>query len=220
MRRLVFYFLALLVFPVVLIAQPKNEVTIYSGWSFPGIDSTRETCFLCAVPMMTPGFTQVETNKLGSSVLFGFKYSRSLNSRMAIEGNFSVAPHQKLESTSGINCPPGEICPLMPEPVPGLPIYFTQRNMVSYFYDVSFVYQFTTGQAVPYVLAGVGAVSSDPESDIQTDLTWVFGGGAKFYLRNNVGVRFEVNDHLIPGYFLTDKTENNLQIQYGFIFGL
>lgn len=223
MRRLLLYFLALLVFPVILVADPKSEITVYSGWSFPGIDDTLKTCFLCPLTFdpTAPEFAQVETRKLGGSMMVGFKYSRSLNNKMAIEGNFGLAPNHKLEATSGIVCPPNEfICPLLGEPNPLTPVFFQQLKVVSYHYDVSFVYHFTTGQVKPYLLAGIGGISSDPEADLQTDFAWVFGAGSKFYVGKNTGLRFEVNDHLIPNHFLTDKKEHDVQIQYGFVFGL
>lgn len=218
MRRFLLYFLALLVFPVVVMAgsiEHKTEVSIFSGWSFPGIDETNNRCFPCLPPPMVPAFSVERTQTLDTSVMVGFGVSRYLNDKIAIEGSFEVAPNHELTMTSFINCPPGEICPLV-----AFPDFNLQQNVVAYDYGANFVYHFASGQVRPYVTAGIAGISFDTESNTRTDVAWTFAAGAKFLLGKRTGLRFEFNDHLIPNHFVTDKTENDLQIRYGFIFGL
>jgi len=218
MQRLMLYFLALLLFPVAVLAgnvEHKTELTIDSGWSFPGINETSQNCLLCAVPVMSPYFSFQQAKSLNSSVLVGFRVDHYINDNMAIEGSFAVAPDHKLTQSSFIVCPPGQVCPLL-----AIPDFLVQQNVVAYEYGGNFVYHFLTGQIRPYVLAGVGGISFAGNSDSKTNFTWVFGGGAKFFFTKNVGLRFEFNDHLIPNHFLTDRTQNDLQIRYGFVFGL
>ncbi|PWT92124.1 MAG: hypothetical protein C5B54_04070, partial [Acidobacteria bacterium] len=99
------------------------------------------------------------------------------------------------------------------------PIFFSEGNAVSYDYDGNFVYNITHGNVRPYVTVGIGGVSTDAEQNSKTNFAFNYGGGAKFLFKN-IGVRFEVNDHLTPNHWLTGKTEHDLQIQYGFLFGL
>jgi outer membrane protein W len=218
MRHLLLFCLALLVFPGVVMAgsiEHKTEISIFSGWSFPGIDETNNRCFPCLPSPLVPAFSVLLTQSLNSSAIVGFGVSRYLNDNMAVEGSFSVSPNHELTQTSSIDCPPGEICPLI-----FFPDFYLHHNVVAYSYGGNFVYHFTTGQVRPYVTAGVGGISFDIESNTRTDVAWTFGAGAKFLLGKRTGLRFEVNDHLIPNHFVTAKTENNLQIQYGFVFGL
>lgn len=218
MKRSLLYFLALLVFPVILMAgdiEHKTEISIFSGWSFPGIDNTSNRCFPCFPSPIVPAFSVGRSQTLDSSVLVGFGVSRYLNNNIAIEGRFSVAPNHQLTETSFIDCPAGEICPLVL-----FPDFNLQSNVVAYHYDANFVYHFASGQVRPYVTAGIGGVSFDALSSTRTNVAWTFGAGSKFMLGKGMGLKFEFNDHLIPNHFVTDKTENDLQVQYGFIFGL
>lgn len=218
MRRLLLYFLALLVFPVVVMAgniEHKTEISIFSGWSFPGINDTNNRCFPCFPSPVVPAFSVRRTQSLNSSVMLGFGVSRYLNNNIAVEGAFSVAPNHELKETSFIDCPPGEVCPLI-----FFPDFNIQNSVVAYNYGANFVYHLTSGQVRPYVTVGIGGISFDVASNTRTNVAWIFGAGTKFFLGKRTGLRFEFNDHLIPNHFVTDKTEHDLQVQYGFTFGL
>jgi Outer membrane protein beta-barrel domain len=198
--------------------QRKTEITIYSGWSF--LDATNRAggcliiCVDPPVPVPFPGFAIINEQKVKSSVLFGFKAGEYLNPHMELEGNFAIAPHHRFEQSIRVECSPGEICPLI-----ALPDFLREQNFVAYNYDGNFVYHFVTGNIRPFLDIGAGGVSTDTENGVRTNFAFNFGGGAKFYL-GKIGLRFELNDHLIPNYFLTEKTENDLQLQYGIVFGL
>ena len=212
-------FIALLALPMLALAsdEHRTEITIYSGISFPNLSFQTEPCFICAGPVVPdyavfPFTTQTE---LGHSFLFGVKTGVYINRNIEVEGNFGIAPHQEFRQVSGIFCPPGVICPLAPQ----TPIFLYQENVVSYFYDGDFVYNFMTGNVRPFAEFGIGGTSASVQNNTSTDFTLVYGGGAKFYFRN-FGFRFEVNDHLTPNNFLTKQTEHYVQVQYGFLFRL
>ena len=120
-----------------------------------------------------------------------------------------MAPNHDVTTANGFVCI-DEVCPYIPS-------FLLERNMVVYDYDANFLYNILTGDVQPYFTIGVGGVASDLDNDVRNDFAFNYGGGAKFWFKK-VGVRFELNDHVIPDYFLTSKTEHNVQIQYGFVF--
>jgi len=195
----------------------RNEVTIYSGISFVNAQHEGGFCLACEIPIPVdiPPFSFVTKESVDNSFLIGFKYGHYFNENIEVEGNFSIAPNRKIEIESGFVCPPGVICPL----VDLAPVLFQKLSAVTYYYDGNFVYNFPTGKITPFFSAGMGGVSTDRDFfDTEHDLALTFGGGAKFTFEH-VGFRIEVNDRVIPNYFLTDDTENDLQIQYGVMFG-
>jgi len=196
----------LLISATVLYAE-NVEITIHSGWSFNTADSEFGPCIAC-VTIFPPLTTKTSVD---DSILIGIKTAYFLNSRSAIEGSFSVAPNHDVNTQSSFFCRE-EICPLFPD-------FLFHRNMVVYQYDANFLYHILTGDVQPYITIGVGGVASDLDNDVRNDFAFNYGGGAKFWFKK-VGVRFEFNDHVIPNYFLTEKTTHNLQLQYGFIFKL
>lgn len=183
------------------------EITIHSGWSFNTADLEFGPCIECAT--ILPPFTT--TTSVSDSFLIGIKTAYFLNSRSAIEGGFAVAPNHDVNTQNSVFCR-DEVCPLLPD-------FLFERNMVVYQYEGNFLYNILTGDVQPYITIGVGGVASDLDNDVRNNFAINYGGGAKFWFKK-VGVRFELNDHLIPNYFLSNKTEHNLQIQYGFVFGL
>src|SRR5262249_18269264 len=200
----------------------RTEITIYSGWSFLDVKHRSFGCFVVCPeqPTPIPGFSLFTDQRVKQSFLFGFKAGQYLNPHMELEGNFAIAPHHTFRQTTGIFCPPGEICPLIGvHRSIAFPDFLTQENFVVYNYDGNFVYNILTGNIRPFGVIGGGGVSTDTPDGVHTDFGFNFGGGAKFYL-GKIGLRFELDDHLIPNYFLTDKTENDLQLQYGIVFGL
>jgi Outer membrane protein beta-barrel domain len=208
MNKTIFAVLLLISATVVLHAD-NVEITIQSGWSFSNADLEFGPCFEC-LSILPPFIT---TTTVDDSVIIGIKTAYFLNQRSAIEGSFSVAPSHSVNTQSRIFCRDGP-CPLI-----AIPDFLFERNMVVYQYDANFVYNLLTNDVQPYITIGVGGVSSDLDNDVRHDFAINYGGGAKFWFKK-VALRFEVNDHVIPDYFLTNKTEHNLQIQYGFTFKL
>jgi Outer membrane protein beta-barrel domain len=194
----------LLVSSTVLYAD-NVEITIHSGWAFNTADVEFGPCIVCA--LIFPPFTR--STSVDSSILVGVKASYFLNNRSALEGGFLIAPNHNVTTQSNLFCRE-EICPLLPD-------FLFQRNMVVYQYDANFLYHILTGDVQPYITIGIGGVASDLDNDVRNDFAFNYGGGAKFWFKK-IGLRFELNDHLIPDYFLTDKTAHNVQLQYGFVF--
>jgi len=196
---------ALLLISATVIYADNVEITIHSGWSFNGAEFEVGPCIVCA-SIFPPFITKTSVD---DSLLIGIKTAYFLNSRSAIEGSFAVAPNHDVNTQSGIFCRE-EVCPLIPD-------FLFDRNMVVYQYEGNFLYNILTGDVQPYFTIGVGGVASDLDNDVRNDFAFNYGGGAKFWFKK-VGVRFELNDHVIPNYFLSNKTEHNLQLQYGFVF--
>ncbi|HSE42028.1 MAG TPA: outer membrane beta-barrel protein [Acidobacteriota bacterium] len=197
-----------------LLQAGDTEITLHSGWSFMDADAEFGPCIFCLDPVVGPLPPFTTTTSVENSPVFGFKVAYFLNDRAGIEGGFSIAPNHAVTTSKAFVCPPGEICPLAL-----FPFFLLERNMVAYQYDANFVYNILNGDVEPYVTIGIGGLSSDLDNDVRNDFTLNFGGGARFWFKK-LGLRFEVNDHLIPNYFLTDDTEHNIQVQYGFVFGL
>jgi len=208
-------FLVILLSSCVLQAQEsfkKSEITIYSGISFLGVEDVTEPCLVCLSPL--PAF--IQTSTLDSGFLIGFKFGYYLNENVEVEGNFSVAPNQDFTFESSIPCR-DEPCPLIGDVI--APVTFFEKNAVAYSYSGNLVYNFNHKTVTPFVTAGIGGVSTDLQDEVHSDFVFNFGGGTKFHFKN-VGVRFELNDQVIPDHFLSGKTEHDLQVQYGFFFRL
>lgn len=226
-----FWILVVLIFasPMSLLAESPDgdfEVTVFSGWSFVNVDRDDALCTFC-IPVFDPPLVDFPSffirsrNEVGDSLLFGTKFGYYLNSRAEIEGTFAIAPNHDVRIEQTVVCLPGEICPLQTELL--LPDFFFNENLIAYHYDVNFAYNLTQGNTRPYLTFGVGGISSDigsnTQDNLKTDLTFNFGGGMKFYFEK-LAFRLEVNDHVIPDYFFSEKTEHNIQLQYGILFRL
>lgn len=197
--------------------QGKVEITIYSGLSFLDVNERIETpCAFCLSPIP---LVFVSERSIDGSFLFGVKAGYYLNHKMEVEGSFAIGPNHDLTEVNDVFCRPGEICPLSPVISALIPAFLNQSNVVSYQYDANFVYNIIDGDVRPFVSFGAGGVTSSLPLQSETDFAFNFGGGAKFYFKN-VGIRAELNDHVIADYFLTGKTEHDLQVQYGFVFRL
>ena len=186
-----------------------TEITIHSGWSFLDAEYRYSLCPECLAPIFPTLTTSVH-----DSAMFGFKGGYNLNRFMEVEGAFAISPGHRLERAGYPVCIPGLPCPAI-----DLPVFILDTRAVAYQYDGNFVYNILAGSAVPFVTFGIGGVSTATDSETHTDFAVNFGGGAKVYF-GNVGVRMEVNDHVITDYFLNGKTEHDLQVQYGFVFRL
>ncbi len=192
--------------------EKKSEITIYSGISFLEVEDVTGPCLECLSPL--PALIQTRT--LESGFLIGFKFGYYVNRNAEVEGNFSVAPDQDLTFESSIFCLT-EPCPLLRDNI--APVIFFEKRAVSYTYNGNLVYNINGKTVTPFLTAGIGGVSTDLQEEVHSDFVFNFGGGTKFHFKN-VGVRFELNDQVIPDHFLSGKTEHDLQIQYGFFFRL
>jgi outer membrane protein W len=181
------------------------EITIHSGWSFNTADFEVEPCIVC-LAIFPPLSSKTSVD---DSITIGIKTAYFLNDRSAIEGSFLIAPNHDVTTQSGIFCR-DEVCPLIPD-------FLFERNMVVYQYDANFLYNLLKGDVEPYITIGIGGVASDLDNDVRNNFAFNYGGGAKFWFKK-VGLRFELNDHVIPDYFLSNNTAHNLQVQYGFVF--
>jgi hypothetical protein len=212
----------LLLIPLCLRAENSDgnlEITVLSGFSFLDAEVKTNPCPFCA--SVFPINFLMESSIKGS-FLFGAKAGYYLNQSMEVEGSFVIAPNHELTETNTFFCPPGIICPLRDVAPQFIPFFLRQTNVVTYQYDGNFVYNFAKNEVRPFVTFGIGGMTSDLSGfseQNRTDFTFNFGGGAKFYF-NKIGIRAEVNDHVIPDFFLTGNTEHDLQIQYGFLFRL
>jgi Outer membrane protein beta-barrel domain len=192
------------------------EITVLSGFSFLDANVEVPTCPFCeSVSRIT--FSQ--ENSIKGSFVVGFKAGYYLNPAMEVEGSFVIAPDHELTQTNTFFCPPGVICPLINQTPLFIPFFLRQSNVVTYQYDGNFVYNFAKNDLRPFVTFGIGGMTSVLSPGSRTDFAINFGGGAKFYF-NKIGIRAEINDHVVPDYFLTGNTEHDLQVQYGFIFRL
>jgi hypothetical protein len=195
----------------------STEMTIFSGWSFLNAKQEVEVCPFCYYyPYPSP----ISVTEVKQSVLFGFKAGYYINNNFEVEGGFGLAPNHNVQTNyNSIICTPDQPCPLYETDLFPYPYPESPENLVSYQYEGNFVYNLTGGDVRPFVTFGVGGVSSDFQNSVRNNFALNFGGGAKFYFKH-AGIRLEVNDHVLPSYFLNDKTEHDLQIQYGFIFRL
>lgn len=189
-----------------------TEITVHSGWSFLNAENSFDGCPECLIPINT-----TVTRKIKDSFLFGAKGGYYFNRTMEIEGNFSIAPSHRFTSAFDILCIPGLPCPV--DVSIAFPPLFTDTNAVAYHYSANFVYNIGSGSATPFVTFGVGGVSTSLIGNSNTDFAINVGGGTKFYFRR-IGIRLELNDQIVPDYFLTGKTEHEIEVQYGFLFRL
>lgn len=210
-RALVLTSLLLLIAGMAMADPPagKTEITIHSGWSFLEAENSYNPCPMCLYPYISD-----ITTTLHNSMMFGFKGGYFLNRNMEIETAFAISPAHRLEGTTFPFCLPELPCPAI-----AFPYYLVDTRAVAYQYDGNFVYNAAKGSAIPFATFGIGGVSTAVNGATHNDFAFNFGGGAKFYF-GNVGVRMEVNDHVIPDYFLNGKTEHDVQVQYGFVFRL
>jgi hypothetical protein len=93
--------------------ETKNEITLFGGVSILNASGSSEWEFGGDFPEV-PGFpmrggfggripdiTARGESSLGSSVLFGARYSRQIKDRLAVEADLAVAPTHDLDATAG-----------------------------------------------------------------------------------------------------------------------
>ena len=196
------------------------EITLYGGGSLLDLERTRPDRRFGPMPegaqgesVVWPSFIQFRRS-LGGSLMVGLKVGYHVTDYLAVESNFSLAPKHTLKESLHVACDPGEICPME---IGFLPEYERKENITAYAYDINLVYHFSRSRVRPYWTAGIGGVSYDVPDDFETNFTFNTGLGLKIYGRR-LGLRFEINEHVIPDHFLTGKTASNLQFQAGLVF--
>jgi hypothetical protein len=188
-------------------SESRLEVTVHSGWSFLMAEEEMPACPYCKTHWLT------FTTTLESSPLFGVKAAYYLTGRAGVEARFAIAPNHDVTVGSLFVCPPGFSCPK------NLVLTRVERNMVRYDYGGSFVYNITGGTARPFLAVGIGGIVSDVQPQLRNDLAFQAGGGIKLYFQN-IGLRLEVADQMIPYFLGRGKLRHDVQIQYGFFLRL
>jgi hypothetical protein len=196
------YLIGCLLIPACLFAgdiEKNLELTIFTGDSL-GKYSIDETF---SFPPNKGGvvlpIVYMVKGSVDNSVLFGGSIGYYFNKHSEIEGIFGIAPSHRLR----------EIQNLGPSPL--------DQNIVTYNYDANYVYNINWKSVRPFFTAGIGMISRDGHGDTDHDLSYNFGTGAKIYFKN-IGLRFEVNDHIVPDYFQTGTNKHVVRIQSGLMF--
>ena len=209
----------------------KNELVVFGGASI--LSATRgneETLSLPGgVGDRFPGFpvVQIRTEaSLGSSALFGARYSRYIKGRLALEADIAITPTHDVEAD-------GELClddrcfgtgdeNLFPGlRGRGLVVGeffddFPSRHVTAWHYGGGLAYDITGGDVRPIVILGAGGVSYSGGRESSTNFALRFGAGLKVYF-GKVGGRIEVVDHLVPDHYFTGKTEHDVHASAGFL---
>jgi hypothetical protein len=210
------------------VPETKNELVVFGGVSILDAEVSSESAlpgvgdipgrpdfpFFPDFPGGFPDITVRSRTELGSSVLFGARYSRRIKDRLAVEGDLAIAPTHDLELEGDV-CLDGFGC-FGEGGMRGGPfsLDFFQRGVTAWHYGGGLTYDVTEGDVRPFVLVGAGGVTWDGASE--TDFVFRFGGGLKV-LFGNLGVRVDVADHLVLDHFLTSDNEHDVHATAGFL---
>jgi hypothetical protein len=214
--------------------EEKNEVVVFGGASI--LDASRSETRTLGLPTWPgdrwPTFPELQVSadaSLGSSALFGVRYSRYVKGRLAFEADFAVAPTHDLE-TRGELCVggrcfggPGRDRGQGPWPWGRGPDLedldlddLRARSVTAWHYGGGLTYDVTGGDVRPFVVFGAGGVSYSGARESSTDLALRFGGGLKI-LFGRVGARVDVVDHLVVDHFLSGKAEHDIHATAGLL---
>ncbi len=194
--------------------QGQAEITFYGAGSILNVSREGPRCEFCIFNVdVVPPFLRFRQS-LASSIMFGLKVAYYATDRVAVEGNFAISPNHKFVRELKVNCPPGKFCVQVPTE---LADFHQEEDIVAYHYDINVAYHFTTHDVRPYFVLGIGGVSYDIPGGFETNFAFNAGIGLKLYV-NRIGLRVEINEHIIPDHFLSEKTVANTQFQFGFIF--
>jgi hypothetical protein len=215
--------------------ETKNEVVVFGGvsildargssdWTFGtgSFPALRGFPMFPGFPVTIPDITMRSETSLGSSVLFGARYSRYIKDRLAVEGDFAIGPTHELE-IGGELCLDGFGCFGEGWGVAGrrgrewagrFGQNFGKRGVTAWHYGVGLAYDLADGDVRPLLLVGAGGVTWDGAAD--TDFVFRFGAGLKV-LFGSVGARVDVVDHLVLDHFLTGDNEHDVHATAGFL---
>lgn len=214
--------------------EERNEVVVFGGASI--LDASRSDTRTLGLPSWPgdrwPTFPEIQVNadaSLGSSALFGVRYSRYVKGRLAVEADFAVAPTHDLEAGGelcvGGRCfgRPGRDRGQGPWPWgrgPSLEDFdlddLRTRSVTAWHYGGGLTYDVTGGDVRPFVVFGAGGVSYSGARESSTDFALRFGGGLKI-LFGRVGARVDVVDHLVVDHFLSGKAEHDIHATAGLL---
>ena len=214
-------------------ADAKNEIVVFGGISLLDADRSSTASFgdgSFQVPAMRGfgrfgGFNralppisfEAETS-LGSSAIFGARYSRRIKDRLAVEADLQIAPTHSLELRGGA-CIAGFCVDGSGRPGSdrgGRALSLGDRNVIAWHYGAGLAYEITGGDVRPFVLLGAGASSWDGARAAETDFALRFGAGLKI-LFGRVGARVDVVDHLLLDHFVSGETEHDVHVTGGLL---
>ncbi len=154
-----------------------------------------------------PSFFSSQTERVdGPIVFFDSRHSFGVSGRLftgvryyfdakdALEASYAYSANRmRTRTTIRIVCPPGFICPLIPEGTFSASepthIHSVAFNYVRYFRD--------TGRVRPFATAGLGFSVFNTEFSGTRELAGNFGGGADFRMADKVSLRAELRDYVI-----------------------
>lgn len=178
-------------------------------------------------PISIPPVSLGSETSLGSSALFGARYSRLIKDRLALEADLTIAPGHELEtrfsgcvadvcvgSSSGRR--EGDFGPGAAFGDRGVGAGLGDRNVTAWHYGAGLAYELTGGDVRPLVLLGAGGVSWDGARTSATDFVFRFGAGFKI-LFGRAGARVDVVDHLVLDHFASGKTEHDVHATAGLL---
>ena len=220
--------------------EGKNEIVVFGGISlldasrsgqdqiFP-LDRTTEVASRFGfgrnpipLPIPLPPVSFSTQSAIGSSALFGARYTRQIKDRLGLEADLTVAPSHEIE-TRGSGCI-GDLC--FGEGgsrdfegrgrVFGRGVPFGGRNVNAWHYGAGLAYELTHGDVRPVLILGAGGVTWGGAREAGTDFVFRFGAGLKI-LFGRVGARVDVVDHLVLDQFLTKDTEHDVHATAGLL---
>jgi hypothetical protein len=211
-------------------AQDRNELVVFGGISLLDASRTRETSFDGSIelpgfggrpgrPITIPALSFETESSLGTSVLFGARYSRRIKDRLALEADLAVAPNHELETGVGGGCFAG-FCFGSGSGrgnVDGRAILsLADRNVTAWHYGAGLAYEVMGGDVRPLVLLGAGAATWDGAREASTSFELRFGLGLKV-LFGRVGARIDVVDHLVLDHFVSGDAEHDVHATAGLL---
>lgn len=215
--------------------KTKNEIAIFGAVSILDVSRSSERVFgtgsipeLPRFPMFPrfpgtiPDITVRGESSLGSSALFGARYSRHIKDRLALEADLAIAPTHDLElggeiCLAGFGCfgEGGEVAGRLGRGLGGrFDGGFGKRGVTAWHYGGGLAYDLKDGDVRPLLLVGAGGVTWDGASN--TDFVFRFGAGLKV-LFGSVGARVDVVDHLVLDHFLSGHNEHDVHATAGFL---
>jgi len=211
-------------------SDSRNQIVVLGGVSI--LDASQEQTYRWTFP--NPGFPgrpgrfpEVEaraTTSIGNSALFGFRYSRYLKDRLAVEADLQIAPTHDIGAEGELcvsgRCFGGDALPEFPG---SRPTDFdlrrrAGRRVTGWHYGGGLAYDITGGEVRPVVVLGAGGVSWSGSGRTETDFVLRFGAGLKI-LFGRVGARVDVIDHLVLDHFLSGKSEHDIHVTAGLLVG-
>jgi len=209
----------------------KNEIVVFGGISL--LDASRSSEGTIGAdridvpamrgfgrfgrgPLEVPPISFSAETSLGSSALFGARYSRLIKERLAVEADLAVAPTHSLELEGG-GCVAG-YCVGTGDGGrgPARAVRLGDRNVTAWHYGAGLAYEITGGDVRPFVLLGAGAATWDGAGATETDFALRFGAGLKI-LFGRVGARVDVVDHLLLDHFVSGDSEHDVHVTAGLL---